>query len=110
MSGNNFDVKISPGAYWGVVGGEYERRFRHLTINASFDVAWATSDYNKAYLATDVPAVDLIEASVSMRYALSDVLYVSLHSEGSTLVALSLQRSVQEPTLVNGGVSFGVDY
>ncbi len=110
VSGNNFDVKISPGAYWGVVGGEYERRLRHLTINASLDVAWATSDYNKAYLATDVAALDLIEAGVSMRYDLTDALYVTLHSEGSTLVALSLQRSVQEPTLVNGGVSFGVDY
>lgn len=110
VSGNNFDLKTSPGAYWGVVGGEYERRFRHLTFSTSLDVAWATSDYNKSYLAMNVAAVDLVEAAVSLRYDLSDTLYLSLHSEASTLVALSLQRSVQEPTLVNGGVSFGVDY
>jgi hypothetical protein len=110
VSGNYVDVKTSPGAYFGTLGGEYERLFRRWGINASLNVGWATADYNKAYLARDIVAVDVVEGGLSVRYSITSILYFTIHAEASTLVALTIQRSVQEPTLVNGGTNLGIDY
>ncbi|MDP9002210.1 MAG: hypothetical protein M3O46_19125 [Myxococcota bacterium] len=108
--GNNVDLKVVPGAYLGVIGAEYERISHHWTISAALNAAWATADYNKAYFARDFLAFDFVEASISVRYDISDFFYFTVHAEGTTLVALTLQRSVQEPTLFNGGTAIGVDY
>ncbi len=110
VSGNNVDVKRRPGAYYGTVGAKYARTSRQWTVKAFMDLGWATAAFNDEYLARDMTTVNLIEAGASARYDVTDVLYFALHTELTSLASLTLQRSVQEPTLVVGGMAFGAEY
>ena len=110
VSGTNVDVSIEPGAYFGTLGFNWGRAKPPWTIKGVADIGWATGKYNHEYLGRDIAALDLVHAGASARYDLGSVVYVELHVDASRLIAPTLVRSVQEPTLMVGGAAIGLDW
>lgn len=110
VSGTNIDVWIEPGAYFGTLGLAWQHAKGPWTVKGLADVGWASGDYNYEYLGRNIAAVDVIHTGVSARYDLGEVLYLELHVDGSGLVAPTLAGSVEEPILLVGGVSIGLDW
>lgn len=109
ISGTKIDVKSHRGAYFGTFGGEYRHTVHRLTLRAFLAIGWATKAFNEAYFETSTAAFDVVEAGASLRYDLTRVFYLTLHTEAMTLLAHSLRSSVEEPTLVNGGLALGFE-
>lgn len=103
------DVGTRPRAYFGTVGVEYEREMARFTFTGEADVGWASAELNRDYFRRAVPAVDVARLAIAARYELTDVFYVVLHAEGSTLVAPALRRNAAEPTLASVGATLGFE-
>ncbi len=103
------DVGTRPRAYFGTAGVGYEREIARFTFTIAADVGWASAELNRDYFRRAVPAVDVAQLAIAARYELTDVLYVVLHAEGSTLVAPVLRRNAAEPTLASVGATLGFE-
>ena len=108
-SDTKVDVRSHRGAYFGAFGARYERASGRWTLDVSGELGWGSRSFHRAYFDVDVAAFDVIEAGLAVRYQLSRVFYLTLHTELSTLVARSLQASVEEPTLMHGGTALGLE-
>jgi hypothetical protein len=109
LSENYVDVKEYPGAYFGSIGPQVELSRDPWTFKGTFDLGFATADFNKAYFGVDGPALDVAEAGLEVRWDMTEHLYVTLHGEGSVLLAPGLWRSEKEPALASIGTAIGAE-
>jgi hypothetical protein len=100
------DIGHAPGALYGTAGVDCAPKIGRWELRAVADLGWATAPFNQTYFDERVTAIDVAEIGGRAEYLLTDVLYVALHAEGSTLLASSLAAG-REATLGNVGVAFG---
>ncbi len=103
------DVGTHPRAYFGTAGVAYEPEVQRFTFTISADVGWATAELTRQYFHRGVNGLDIAEAALAARYDLTDLHYVALHAEGSTLVTPLLRQRGVTPTLTSAGVTFGFE-
>ncbi|GAC1353265.1 MAG: hypothetical protein NVS3B20_25090 [Polyangiales bacterium] len=104
------DATMHRGAYFGTVGVEVERSMGACALSATAQLGWANRRFNSAYFGEETAALNLLEARVLSRCALTPSLYVALHGEVSTILASRLRQSVEEPALMVGGMAIGMDF
>ena len=103
------DVGTHPRAYFGTAGLAYEPQVQRFTFTISADVGWATAELTREYFRRGVNGLAVAEAAVAARYELTDLLYVVLHVEGSTLVTPFLRQPGVAPTLASAGLTLGFE-
>jgi hypothetical protein len=106
---NYVDVKEYSGGYFGSIGPKYEKSIDRWAFKAGVDVALATNNFNEGYFGVDSTELNLAEAQGEVRWDFTDNLYVTVHGEGSVLLASNLWRSVRDPALVSVGTAFGAE-
>ena len=110
------DVYRHSSSYFGSFGVEHSRALsRSLHVRVFTDLGVGTAGFNRAYLGVSTGALNVLEGGVALRYALSDWLDLSLHTELSGLLAPSLRDAASaaggdgNATIVNGGVTLAAE-
>jgi len=103
------DVESYVGAYFGYAGLKYEHKLRSdLQFDGVIEVGYADGKFNQTYLNASRAALNLASAEASLRFNLTNYLYILPHVAFSTM--LMLRRQVTQPTLLTGGLAVGLEY
>ncbi|HKY64179.1 MAG TPA: hypothetical protein VJR29_12260 [bacterium] len=106
-----FDMIAAPGAYFGVAGGAFEWELHEkLSMKASAGFAWANAAFNEANFEVSKFAANLFVGNLEFTWTVKGPLYLRPHVKVSVLLDEGLRSSVDEATLINGGLAVGVEF
>jgi hypothetical protein len=103
------DVGTHPRAYFGTAGATYEPELWRFTFRVTAHFGWGTRELAGEYFHRPRDGLSVAEAQAAARYEVTDLLYVVLHAEGSTVVTPWLRQSGADPTLVSAGATLGFE-
>lgn len=105
------DFIANPGAYFGLAGGSFEWDLHpKLAIKTSMGLGWANNVFNEANFGIAGTKLNLFAWTLDLTWYLKDPLYLRPHMKVTTLISSQLRNSVDEPTLISGGMALGVEF
>jgi hypothetical protein len=106
-----FDIGSYRGAYFGEVGISYEQE---LNSKLSLDTDWSfgvgSSKFNKVYLWFPHTVLNVFAWEVNLDYLPTKSLYLRPYFGINVVVDPGLRSQVEEPFLVNYGLTIGIQY
>ncbi|HEX5034110.1 MAG TPA: hypothetical protein VFW62_06485 [bacterium] len=106
-----FDMIAAPGAYFGVAGGAFEWELHEkLSIKTSAGIGWANAAFNETNFEVSKFAANVFVGNLEFTWSVKGPLYLRPHMKVSVLLDESLRNSVDEATLINGGLAVGVEF
>jgi len=105
------DIVASPGAYFGLAGGSFEKDLHpKLSLKTSLGVGWANGEFNEANFGVPVAAANVFAWTLDLNWHFHEPLYLRPHMKVTTLLSGTLRDSVEDPTIVSGGLAVGVEF
>jgi hypothetical protein len=106
-----WDVMAHKGSYFGEAGLGYEKSIaRENTLAVSLRSGWASAQFNEVYIGVSKPASNFAGAESSFRYSVTPNLHVRPHLQFIYTTDRRLRDYLMSPTIVNFGVSLGVEF
>jgi hypothetical protein len=111
ITSHNFDIVEYEGSYFGDVGISYEREFHSKwSLEASWGLGWGSSTFNEVNLGLSESALEMINGSLSLSYHPVSSFYFRPHIEFSRILDENLRSQVDDPTIISGGLAFGMEF
>ncbi|HKX11903.1 MAG TPA: hypothetical protein VJP40_02030, partial [bacterium] len=111
FTAQHVDVIATPGAYFGVFGTSYERELNaKLSLKTVAGFGWADSSFNQANFDVSKFAANLFAWKLELHWLVKDPLYLRSHMKVSVLLDEALRDSVDDPTIISGGLAVGVEF
>lgn len=108
FTSHTFDVVAYRGAYFGQAGLSYEgEQKKRVTLAGYIALGWASSRFNEAHIGARRNALNVVQAEVSLTYALTKRFYFRPHFELSGTLDRRLRSHLEAPTIGNYGVAVG---
>jgi hypothetical protein len=105
------DVVAFPGAYYGDAGLSFEKQHKQLSIFTAARVAWANSQFNRAYAGVAANAVTYSGVEVAATFhPRTGRLYLRPHVEASRIVDRTLRAYVKPNNLFDAGLAIGFQF
>jgi len=105
------DIIAAPGAYFGLVGGSFEKELHSkLSLKTSVGVGWANGKFNEANFEVPMAKANVFVWNLDLNWYIHDPFYLRPHMKVTTLLSSDLRDSVEDPTIVSGGLALGVEF
>ena len=111
FTSHTFDFVEYEGSYFGDAGLSYERQLSStLTLGASGSFGWASSEFNSVNIGLHKRALNFVGGNLFLAYYPKEFLYIRPHMELSAIVDGELRDQLDDPTILNVGVAFGMEF
>jgi hypothetical protein len=105
------DMIASPGAYFGLAGGSFEEELHpKLSLKTSVGMGWANGKFNEVYFEVPLAKANVFVWNLDLSWYVHDPLYLRPHMKLTTLLSSDLRDSVEEATILSGGLALGVEF
>lgn len=109
FTNQNFDVQLTPGAYFGDVGVLYERELGQGTLETAASIGWADSRWNNAYFGVSRSALNVWEGKLAWTYNAAGY-YLRPHVGLTSILDKRLREAVEDRTIFTAGLAIGAEF
>lgn len=105
------DIIASPGAYFGLAGGSFEKELlSQLSIKTALGFGWANGEFNEVYFGVPEAKANVFAWTLDLNWYFKDPFYMRPHMKLTSLLSSELRDSVEDSTIVSGGLALGVEF